>query len=171
MVNISNKQIFIIVIIIVLVIWFLSWYMNRNKSDSKQIYRFNRNNNQIANKNNSENKNTTSSIEQLQQLSLSNSNMDKPYRLYYFYRDNCGPCIAFENEWKKIESILNNRDDIKIYKINTLDPNNELLIFYYRVSGTPTIILESLYSKSEYSGNRTSDDVIKFITNIIDNDK
>ena len=79
--------------------------------------------------------------------------------LYYFNNPGCGHCKGFDPMWDQLVTRL---DDIEAKKIDTTDPNNQQLSFYFQVKGTPTIILVTDKGNKTFAGPRTVENLEKF---------
>jgi thiol-disulfide isomerase/thioredoxin len=79
------------------------------------------------------------------------------------YMEGCGPCNATRPEWAKIkpESIKNKELVVVDLNKDVLDPDLEK--FIGQIDGFPTIKLIQNGKRSDYSGNRTEADFIKWI--------
>jgi len=89
-----------------------------------------------------------------------NGGSTKP-TLYLFKAEWCGHCNRFKSEWEKL---INN--DILKKEINfiTMDSEiNKTEMNEWKIEGFPTIILQMNNNAIEYSGNRTFNEIEKFI--------
>lgn len=87
-----------------------------------------------------------------------------PYILYYFYSDKCGPCKSFINTWNDLVRTGTNKfPNVSFQAVDVNDVNNENLLFYYNVTKTPTIILSTPDGAVEYDGNRSREDLVRFV--------
>lgn len=84
------------------------------------------------------------------------------YTLYNFGSNRCPHSVQFKKTWDLLEEHLDDQD-IQLSYIDTLDPSNENLSFYYNINVTPTIILAGPTKTTEYSGNRNLEDIVKFV--------
>jgi thiol-disulfide isomerase/thioredoxin len=77
-------------------------------------------------------------------------------KMILFYSDSCGHCKTFKPEWQRIkDSGLATTSEINCEK-DSASCNS------YNIQGYPTILVESGFSTTEYSGPRTMDSLIKF---------
>lgn len=83
------------------------------------------------------------------------------FMLYYFYHPSCGYCQQFNPVWDELSKKYHSSN---LRKIDATDSANENLTFYYNVTAYPTIILVSGNKNKRYSGNRSIDDIQKFIS-------
>jgi thiol-disulfide isomerase/thioredoxin len=86
------------------------------------------------------------------------------FTLKYFYMESCGHCKDFNSVWDKLQETIKNTNveavkyDIRDNEIGTKEAE------FYEVKGAPTIILVDNKKKFyEYNGNRTLEDIKKFI--------
>ena len=93
----------------------------------------------------------------------------RPYKLYYFYSPQCIHCNNFNPVWDSLKNELRKFNNLSIHKIDGTNPNNANLVFYYGISDFPTIILEGPDSKIEYTGDRSLNDLYKFVVQNIFN--
>lgn len=93
----------------------------------------------------------------------------RPYKLYYFYSPHCMHCRNFDPVWDSLQNELRKFNNLSVYKIDGTNPNNTNLVFYYGISGFPTIILEGPNKNIEYTGDRSLDDLYNFVTRNIFN--
>lgn len=124
----------VLIIVIIILIWFIVNSVSKNT-----LY------------------NTGQSIE-LMTSQKSNNNSD--FKLYYFYHPSCGYCIQFMPIWEKVKQ---NYLDNNISTVDTSKPENENLSFYYNVNKYPTIILSTKNKNIEYTGDRSLEDINRFI--------
>lgn len=88
-------------------------------------------------------------------------NTGRPVLLLY-HAVWCPHCIMFMNEWKKTALSLSKK---KIYTITIEhDILNTLPLKYRNIYGFPTIVLIHDKKRIEYIGNRSSADIIDFVT-------
>lgn len=88
----------------------------------------------------------------------------KDFKLYYFYHPSCIHCKQFMPTWERIKEYYQNNHKT-IHTIDVTKPENENLRFYYDVDKYPTIILTTANKSVEYNGNRTMEDIIRFVAN------
>ncbi len=89
-----------------------------------------------------------------------------PPTLKYFYMESCGYCNEFNPVWEDLKAEVKTKGiNIILTKIDIRDTTkgaDEAAL--YNVKGAPTIILDDINDKpQEYNGNRTLNDIIKFI--------
>ena len=78
-----------------------------------------------------------------------------------FFSPQCGHCVAMKNAWDSLDL-----DDVGIFEVDvTKDPIIPQTCNISPTTGVPHIILiDSLGNKkAEYNGNRTTDDMKKFV--------
>ena len=85
------------------------------------------------------------------------------FTLYYFYSPACGYCKQFWPSWNAVANKLKEIHGIFTKTIDATKPENENLTFYYNITGYPTVILSTPEKDVEYTGNRTSDELYKFV--------
>ncbi|AQN68268.1 thioredoxin [Saudi moumouvirus] len=171
--NLSWQHIVLIIIIAIIVFWFLSWLLfpktipqSTGPYYQPQIIQpmtiLPQNNNNIppqyafgvvSNDNNAQNANTAD---------VQNAAND-PFVLYYFHSPTCGHCKNFNPAWELLRQKLSGSRGVSTRAIDTTNPENENLAFYYNVSAVPTIILITPDRNVEYSGNRNPDDLHNFV--------
>ena len=83
----------------------------------------------------------------------------KPKRVLLFYSDNCGHCQAFKPEWALIKE-----------KLPTAEYNcgegDQAMCKSYGITGYPTIMVEKGFTRREYSGQRTLDNIKSFYDSV-----
>lgn len=90
---------------------------------------------------------------------------DKKPSLVKLYSPNCGHCIAMQSAWDK----LNNHKDLKDMDITIVEVRNDALESIEHpttknIEGFPTIrLVVDSKIKKEYDGDRSTDDMVKFI--------
>lgn len=84
------------------------------------------------------------------------------YKLYYFRNKKCPACTAFEPTWKELKYRITH-PEIKLITIDSSDPRNESLLFYYNISATPTIILSTPKGSVEFEQARTLENLEQFV--------
>lgn len=94
-------------------------------------------------------------------------NPNAKFTLYNFYNPGCGWCKKFMPVWNEIKNKMSNNPNLLIKSINTALPENENLVFYYNITGYPTVIMTTQIRHIEYEGDRSFDDLSKFINSII----
>ena len=82
-------------------------------------------------------------------------------KLMYFYMDGCGWCDKFSPTWKTLIKKNNKNKKVTMVKIN--GPNNLIMIKKYKVKTFPTIILLKDNKHYTYDGDRSLNDLLKFI--------
>jgi thiol-disulfide isomerase/thioredoxin len=80
----------------------------------------------------------------------------------FIYADWCGHCTNFKPEWKKFEQSCKGKN-ITTSALNVDDETNKAYISKNQVSSFPTIIIFKGSDKTEYKGERTSDELMKFV--------
>lgn len=93
---------------------------------------------------------------------------DDEYSLFLFYGEQCGHCKKMKPEWERLKSIL--PPNIRTYEMESSDPN----MGAYNIEGVPTIRFykgEPLPTNNgiNYTGNRTAEEILKFVETIIKN--
>ena len=88
---------------------------------------------------------------------------DTPHVLYNFYTPSCPHCRNFAPAWNDAADRLKNNNAISIRAVDVSNPENENLAFYYNVTQLPTIILSTPDRNIEYTGDRSADDLHKFV--------
>ena len=83
--------------------------------------------------------------------------------LYYFFNPNCYHCKRFSGAWDEISNRLNGLNNLSTQAIDVTNPEMERLVFYYNVNSTPTLILNTPDKDIEYSGDRSPDDLHRFV--------
>ena len=89
---------------------------------------------------------------------------DLPFILYYFYNPNCPHCKRFTPAWNELSDGLQGNDKVAPRAVDSTNPENENLVFYYNITRFPTIILITPNKNIEYVGNRSVDDLQKFLS-------
>jgi len=153
--NLTGKQILLIIVAVIVVLYALAWFMDDKRSPQKKVK-------------NSQNMRPTqnkqmSALSQPADPTNGSPSENTPYTLYNFYSPNCGHSVAFMPAWQQLEKRIANNDTISIKAIDATQPENSDLLFYYNIKGYPTIILKTPQKYLEYSGDRTVEDLHKFI--------
>lgn len=107
-------------------------------------------------------------VKRKEQLSAGTQVTDQPKKgtLVIYKAGWCGACKAISSNWEEAKTfIINNIPGIKVAEID--HENHADLIRSHGVKGYPTIRflkcgLENPGNYEEYSGNRTSEDIIQF---------
>uniref|UniRef100_A0A6C0LT36 Thioredoxin domain-containing protein n=1 Tax=viral metagenome TaxID=1070528 RepID=A0A6C0LT36_9ZZZZ len=153
--NLSKKQIIIIVIILIIV--------------AIGIYHFSKCSEKIKRENN--NRQFIRPIETMENKPLTtlydNGIKQTPFTLYNFYDPECGWAKKFIPAWNEIAKKLETVSIISVKAVDTTDPQNKDLAFYYGISGSPTVILVTPNRNVEYSGDRSVGDLLGFVTRAI----
>ena len=102
---------------------------------------------------------------------ISYINKDEKISLMYFYKSDCSYCSDFLPTWYKIINNLPNNimyEEINVSKDN--DTNKKAND--YKITSVPTLILSNGHSKTLYKGNRSYNDITRFLkengVNLID---
>ena len=89
------------------------------------------------------------------------------YVLEYYYMDECGHCISFNESgvWDQLKNQYGNSITFKKYNNN----EERAKIEKYKITGFPTIIVTKNDEKiKEYKGDRSKEDLEKFIVSYIE---
>lgn len=91
--------------------------------------------------------------------------------IYMFYTDWCPVCIRASPEWDKFVSKIESKDKIKHQKINCESDKIEhtKLVEKYNIKAYPTILLLHKGTVYEYTQQVTSENLLKFVNDIIEN--
>ena len=84
-------------------------------------------------------------------------------KLYYFYSDKCVHCRKFQPIWEKIQQTWQASPLLTTQALDASQKQNENLMFYYNIEGTPTLILVTPTMTSEYNGAPNYESVMQFI--------
>lgn len=87
--------------------------------------------------------------------------------LYYFYSPHCGYCKMFKPVWDKVSKDITHGHGVRTIAIDATDPANNDIAFYYNINAYPTIILVTPNKNYEYTGNRSYEDIERFVSNAI----
>jgi thiol-disulfide isomerase/thioredoxin len=89
----------------------------------------------------------------------------KEFTLQYFYMENCGYCKEFNDIWIELENTIINNPKVNTIKYDIRDEGvGTSAAELYNVRGAPTIILVDNKKKYyEYNGNRSVNDIMKFV--------
>lgn len=85
-----------------------------------------------------------------------------------FYQPTCPHCINMKEAWEDLEKLLQDKckDDISLIEVNGDALSESKSDVSKEIRGFPTImILEEGEKKVEYSGDRTTEDMLKFMIN------
>ena len=89
----------------------------------------------------------------------------KQFILYNFYNLKCPYSIQFDPTWKQLKNQFYNIPNLSFKEIDMSLPENENILFYYKVEASPTIILVTEKEKTEkYVGNRNLEHMKQFLT-------
>lgn len=86
--------------------------------------------------------------------------------LYFFYTDWCGFSKKAMPEWEKLEEALQASPVFGTTRVKAVRVNGETdraLTTLYQIEGYPTIKLETSSLLTDYSGKRTSGDILAFL--------
>ena len=99
-------------------------------------------------------------------------------KVIYCYMNGCGWCDKFKPVWEELKKELDNGIDgcksskYKAYERDQIsDPNTSANKFDGLVEGYPTILIKINDDVHKYEGNRTIEDILKFIANKINMQK
>jgi len=165
--NFTAKQILLIILVIVLILWFLSWIFGWGKSNPQMPIQ------PVAQQPQMMAQPPMLQPGQMMQSSqpittpVGPEQQNTPYTLYYFHSPRCSACQNFNHVWEQISNRLKRMNGIFIHKVDVTRPENENLTFYYNVSQLPTIILVTPDRNIEYNGDRSPEDLHKFIVSNI----
>ena len=95
--------------------------------------------------------------------------LDSPFVLYYFYSPNCRFSQQFSPAWSTVANKLQSINLVSPRAIDASKQENEHLAFYYNVRGYPTVILVTPDKHIEYSGDRSPDDLYRFVASAVNN--
>ena len=90
-------------------------------------------------------------------------------KLIYFFMDGCGWCERFLPQWNLIKDKIESKDlkYIKPYEFESIElKSNERALKiqkHVEVKGFPTIVVKINDEYYKYEGNRTINDILKFI--------
>jgi thiol-disulfide isomerase/thioredoxin len=84
--------------------------------------------------------------------------------VYWFHTPNCGHCRRMEGDWNKLKNLLKEYPNIKLTKIDVSKPENQQMSQDYEVEGVPHIVKEKNGKRDVYSGNRSAQDLFKWIS-------
>lgn len=93
----------------------------------------------------------------------------KPYReLLFFTLDGCGHCEKMKPTWNLLVKNYGNNGYIKLIQVKARE--NQDLTKLYNIQGYPTLLYVKDEKKvSEYNGNRTYEDLVKFLKHSMTN--
>lgn len=84
---------------------------------------------------------------------------DQP-KVTYFFLPECGWCKKFMPEWEKFEALAE-KEGVKATKVNAQEKAD--VVTKKGITSFPTVIVEKSGKESEYSGERTAEDLLKFV--------
>lgn len=98
-------------------------------------------------------------------LDMLDSNSEPQFILYAFHSPTCGACKRFAPNWDKASDYIkeNLSPLVDARALNAADPNNDDIFFYYNIDAYPTVILSTPKYNVVYNGNRTPEDLIRFV--------
>ena len=88
---------------------------------------------------------------------------DNMYTFYNFYNPGCGWCKKLAPTWEKLTQAYASDPRIKIVGVDSSKPENDQILFYYNITAFPTLILVTPDRNLEYSGDRSIEDLDRFI--------
>lgn len=93
----------------------------------------------------------------------------KPYKeLLFFTLEGCGHCEKMKPTWNLLKKNYGNNGYIKLIEVKAKE--NQDLVQLYKVEGFPTLLYVKDEKKvSEYQGNRTYEDLVKFLKHSMSN--
>ena len=92
---------------------------------------------------------------------ISYINKDEKQNLMLFYKPSCTYCNDFLSVWYKIINYLPN--NINYEEINTEKDENNKKVNQYKITTVPTLILNTGNSNEVYIGNRSYEDIERFL--------
>lgn len=173
--NLTGQQILLIIIVIIILLWLIYWFMNHSKNKTTNVTNpsntFNQtkhpNTQQTQIKSYSSQPTNATQITSVIPVGQIHEQIQTPFVLYYFYSPTCGYCKQFWPAWHTVVNKLKDVKGISVKAIDATHPENENLAFYYNISGYPTVILTTPDRDIEYTGNRNSEDLYKFVVSNI----
>ena len=94
--------------------------------------------------------------------------------LYFFYTDWCGFSKKAMPEWEALEAKLEETPLFGTTRVKAVRVNGETdraLTTLYQIEGYPTIKLETSSLLTDYSGKRTSGDILAFLRDTLGQDR
>jgi len=162
--NLTTTQIILIVIVIILLIWIFAKLLSKPRQTTvivpkQNIQPFSTNNNTIASP-----KNPTDVAPRSSPQTPLGVLMDTgTSTLYYFYSPQCGHCKRFQPTWQELLTHLQKIPNLHTQAIDVTKSENDNIVFYYNITGCPTLILATPQKNVEYTGNRTTTDIYDFV--------
>ena len=147
--NLTGKQILLIIVGVIVLLYVLSYFTGSSSFKQTQ---------QVVSQRPSLPVTQGQTMESMQMQPAS-----APYTLYNFYSPNCGHSVAFMPAWNALEERLRGVKSINTRAVDATKPENSDLAFYYNISGYPTVILATPTKPIEYTGDRTVEDLHKFV--------
>lgn len=84
--------------------------------------------------------------------------------LEYYYMQSCPHCNNFTPVWEELgRRVKNEGISVSLKKYNLQAPENKVKVDKNKITGAPTIVLDKNGKSTEYHGNRTVEDILKFI--------
>jgi thiol-disulfide isomerase/thioredoxin len=98
----------------------------------------------------------------------SNTKSSNKIKVYNFNTSWCGWSKKFQPEWDKFQQTINNDNNLSS-RIDAQDvkcDNNEDMCKQYNIPGFPTILIINDGKQINYTGDRTSNALLSFISNL-----
>ncbi len=172
MTGMNTTNVLIIIVIIILIAWLIIWWLNRGKSistmtsiqDSPTIAVQNPPISNLTIAPSVTPPTTAPSIMTPDNKPLSyQSSASACHTLYYFYNPRCPHCVKFTPKWNELVQRQRSTSDYNLTPIDTSNPENENLRFYFGVNSVPRIIIVSPDKKFyEYNGPMNIEDIANF---------
>jgi len=175
MVELTITNVLLIILAVAVIVW-LIWWLNSKKSAkrnntnitlggvSQQIPQQNQMASQLAAAQLATSQSSTQVPNQQFGYGIpSDQSQNEKSIIYYFNRPGCGHCTNFTSVWKDIARKMEESNLAIPKSIDTTNPENENLVFYYNINQVPTIILATPDKNIEYTGNRNLEDIYQFV--------
>lgn len=156
--NLSGVHIAIIVVVVLIILWVIYYLMKcrrviRHHNRPRPLYETHKNLKSEGTCGANKSNNASKPVPE-----------ETPFTLYNFYSPRCGWSQKFMPNWNKVAEALKSKAHITAKAIDaTQDEKNKNLAFYYQIKGYPTILLVTPDKKIQYSGDRSTPDLLKFV--------
>ena len=99
-------------------------------------------------------------------LQLINERFQNRDGLILFYSPKCGWCKKMAPAWQELSGIV--KDKFRVAAVNCMDSKggNDLLADYFRVSGYPTIKYYKDGKYTDYTGGRSTQELLNYLCKV-----
>lgn len=91
------------------------------------------------------------------------------FTLFNFYSPTCPHSKQFNTTWAQLVNKLGSMPNLNLKAVDSSDPQNQNLAFYYNVTEVPTIILVGPTKNELYTGSRDLESIKGFLSKKMNN--